>query len=83
MTIKENLELVFLHALPLDGSMWAGQMQLLPGSTYAPTLYPLGDSIEAWAGGPRSGLSGSNHSIGKWVSGARAVAVLARAGTVR
>jgi pimeloyl-ACP methyl ester carboxylesterase len=49
MTAKEKPELVFLHALPLDGSMWAGQMQLLPGSTYAPTLYALGDSIEAWA----------------------------------
>lgn len=45
----EKLKLLFLHALPLDGSMWAGQQQLLPGSTYAPTLYPLGDSIEAWA----------------------------------
>jgi pimeloyl-ACP methyl ester carboxylesterase len=41
--------LLFLHALPLDGAMWAGQMQLLPGSTHAPTLYPFGDSIEAWA----------------------------------
>jgi pimeloyl-ACP methyl ester carboxylesterase len=49
MTTKENLKLVFLHALPLDGSMWAGQRQLLPGSTYAPTLYPFGDSVEAWA----------------------------------
>jgi pimeloyl-ACP methyl ester carboxylesterase len=49
MTAKEKLELVLLHALPLDGSMWAGQQHLLPGSTYAPTLYPLGDSIEAWA----------------------------------
>jgi pimeloyl-ACP methyl ester carboxylesterase len=49
MTARQKLELLFLHALPLDGSMWAGQMQLLPGSTYAPTLYPLGDSIEAWA----------------------------------
>ena len=29
--------------------MWAGQKQLLPGSTYTPTLYPFGDSIEAWA----------------------------------
>jgi pimeloyl-ACP methyl ester carboxylesterase len=47
--LNHGLELVFLHALPLDGSMWAGQQQLLPGSTYAPTLYPLGDSIEAWA----------------------------------
>ncbi|MGZ6242430.1 MAG: alpha/beta fold hydrolase [Candidatus Binataceae bacterium] len=43
------MELLFLHALPLDGSMWAGQKQLLPGSTYAPTLYPFGDSIEEWA----------------------------------
>jgi pimeloyl-ACP methyl ester carboxylesterase len=49
MTAKQKLELVFLHALPLDGAMWAGQQQLLPGSTYAPTLYPLGGSIEAWA----------------------------------
>lgn len=49
MTTREKLELLFLHALPLDGSMWAGQKQLLPGSTYTPTLYPFGDSIEAWA----------------------------------
>jgi pimeloyl-ACP methyl ester carboxylesterase len=49
MTANGKLELVFLHGLPLDGSMWAGQMQLMPGSTYAPTLYPMGDSIEAWA----------------------------------
>jgi pimeloyl-ACP methyl ester carboxylesterase len=49
MAAGEKLELLFLHALPLDGSMWAGQRHLLPGSTYAPTLYPLGDSIEAWA----------------------------------
>ena len=45
----EQLELLFLHALPLDGSMWAGQRELLPGSTYAPTLYSLGDSVGAWA----------------------------------
>jgi len=49
MTTKEQLELLFLHALPLDGSMWAGQKQLMPGSTHTPTLYSLGDSIEAWA----------------------------------
>jgi pimeloyl-ACP methyl ester carboxylesterase len=29
--------------------MWAGQKELLPGSTYAPTLYALGDSVEEWA----------------------------------
>lgn len=49
MTTSEKLELLFLHALPLDGSMWAAQKQLLPGSTYTPTLYPFGDSIETWA----------------------------------
>ncbi|MHB8268424.1 hypothetical protein [Bradyrhizobium sp.] len=49
MTAKQKLELLFLHALRLDGSMRAGQQQLLPGLTHAPTLYPLGDSIEARA----------------------------------
>ena len=49
MTTRGKLELLFLHALPLDGSMWAAQKQLLPNSTYTPTLYPFGDSIQAWA----------------------------------
>jgi len=49
MATKQRFELLFLHALPLDGSMWAAQKQLLPGLTYTPTLYPFGDSIEAWA----------------------------------
>ena len=40
--------LLFLHALPLDGSMWAAQMNLLPGSSYAPTLYGFGDTVEEW-----------------------------------
>jgi pimeloyl-ACP methyl ester carboxylesterase len=44
-----KLKLLFLHALPLDGSMWASQMELLPGACVAPTLYDLGDGIEAWA----------------------------------
>jgi pimeloyl-[acyl-carrier protein] methyl ester esterase len=43
------MELLFLHALPFDGSMWSGQACLLPGATQAPTLYRLGDSVEAWA----------------------------------
>jgi pimeloyl-ACP methyl ester carboxylesterase len=49
MAAKAKLELLFLHALPLDGSMWNGQKELLAGATHAPTLYPLGDSVEAWA----------------------------------
>jgi pimeloyl-ACP methyl ester carboxylesterase len=49
MAERGKLELLLLHALPFDGSMWAGQMELLPGQTYAPTLYPFGDRIETWA----------------------------------
>ncbi|MGO7284620.1 alpha/beta fold hydrolase, partial [Rhizobium ruizarguesonis] len=44
-----KLGLLLLHALPLDGSMWDRQINLLPGSTYAPTLYSLGDGVEEWA----------------------------------
>lgn len=39
MRIEEKPELLPLNALPLDGAMWARQMQLLPGATYAPTIY--------------------------------------------
>lgn len=49
--VGEKPELLLLHALPLDGSMWADQMGLLPGATYAPTLYSLGEHIETWATG--------------------------------
>jgi pimeloyl-ACP methyl ester carboxylesterase len=49
MITEGKLELLFLHALPLDGTMWAGQQHVLPDSTCAPTLYRLGDSVEAWA----------------------------------
>jgi len=49
MSPCSNLGLLFLHALPLDGSMWAAYEDLLPGSSYAPTLYGLGDTVEGWA----------------------------------
>lgn len=44
-----GMELLLLHALPLDGTMWAKQMDLLPGATHAPTLYDFGDNIGSWA----------------------------------
>lgn len=47
--IVEIVQLVLLHALPLDGTMWANEMQLLPERTIAPTLYEFGESIEDWA----------------------------------
>jgi pimeloyl-ACP methyl ester carboxylesterase len=43
------MELVLLHALPLDGSMWAQQQKLMPGATHAPTLYALGETVSEWA----------------------------------
>jgi pimeloyl-ACP methyl ester carboxylesterase len=49
VAVRKKLELLFLHALPLDGSMWAARRQFTPGPRYTPTLYPFGDSIEAWA----------------------------------
>lgn len=49
MARPNHPELLFLHALPLDGSMWIGQMDLLPGHTHAPTLYGFGDTVEEWA----------------------------------
>lgn len=49
MRSRPKLGLLFLHALPLDGSMWTGQSNLPVQSTYRPTLYTLGESTQAWA----------------------------------
>lgn len=45
------MHLVLLHALPLSGAMWPSDMGLPVDSTISPTLYELGDSVEAWAEG--------------------------------
>ncbi|GAB5388597.1 MAG: alpha/beta hydrolase [Alphaproteobacteria bacterium] len=51
-TIKDQSEnrlgVLYLHALPLDETMWVEQMDLHP-NTYAPNLYALGSGIEEWA----------------------------------
>ena len=46
---QDPATVVLLHALPLDGSMWAAELRELALKVIAPTLYPLGESIEAWA----------------------------------
>jgi pimeloyl-ACP methyl ester carboxylesterase len=46
---QDELGVLFLHALPLDGTMWADFMDLIPGGCFAPALYEYGDSIENWA----------------------------------
>jgi pimeloyl-ACP methyl ester carboxylesterase len=48
---------LLLHALPLDGSMWAEQQGLMP-ATHAPTLYALGDTVSEWAAAVLSEVQG-------------------------
>ena len=50
MRSGQKLGVLFLHALPFDGSMWAAQSGLPAHSIYRPTLYDRGESTEAWAG---------------------------------
>ncbi|MGF6254377.1 alpha/beta fold hydrolase [Ensifer sp. LBL] len=57
---KSGPELLLLHALPLDGSMWAKQMHLLPDATYAPSLYCAGDTLHAWARAALEPVKGDN-----------------------
>ncbi len=46
-----GVKVVLLHALPLDGQVWGDVAGLLDEDVVAPTLYRLGDSLRAWAGG--------------------------------
>ncbi len=55
---EPELELVLLHALPFDGSMWTEQRDILPGRTHAPTLYGLGETLTDWASEVLGGLRG-------------------------
>jgi pimeloyl-ACP methyl ester carboxylesterase len=43
------LRLVLLHALPLDATMWRGEIDVDVESTVAPTLYGLGETLTEWA----------------------------------
>jgi pimeloyl-[acyl-carrier protein] methyl ester esterase len=80
MAPRDELELLLLHALPLDGAMWARQMELLPGATHAPTLYPLGDTIESWAAGSLELVQGDRLIVvGCSVGGSCALEVAAAA----
>src|ERR1700688_2044508 len=44
------VNLVRLHALPLDGTMWTTETYPEFDCVIAPTLYELGESLETWAG---------------------------------
>lgn len=44
-----DLNLVLLHPLPLDGSIWPAELWGLADAVRAPTLYGAGRSLSAWA----------------------------------
>jgi pimeloyl-ACP methyl ester carboxylesterase len=46
-----RLEVLFLHALPLNGAMWDVQRSAIPVPSHAPTLYGFGKTLEEWAQG--------------------------------
>jgi pimeloyl-ACP methyl ester carboxylesterase len=43
------MNVVLLHAFPLDERMWNGQREALAGYVHAPRLYRLGATVEDWA----------------------------------
>ncbi|MGB8861952.1 MAG: alpha/beta hydrolase [Ilumatobacteraceae bacterium] len=43
------MRLLFLHALPFGGEMWADEMAHFGNDALAPTLYDTGDSLTHWA----------------------------------
>ena len=46
-----GLEVLFLHALPLNGAMWDAQRSAIFAPSHAPTLYHFGRRLEEWAEG--------------------------------
>jgi pimeloyl-ACP methyl ester carboxylesterase len=60
--------------------MWAGQMALLPGATYVPTLYAFGDSVDEWAAAALKLVKGDRLIVvGGSVGGSGALEVAAAA----
>ncbi len=51
------MDLVLLHALPFDGSMWHAHLDILPEHTHAPSLYACGDNLTDWARKALEGVS--------------------------
>jgi len=81
MAGRAESEVLFLHALPLDGAMWDGQRSILPGAaTCAPTLYAFGDTVEEWAAEALKLVKGDRLIIvGCSVGGSCALELAARA----
>jgi 3-oxoadipate enol-lactonase len=70
------VNVVLLHALPLDSRMWEPQLEALAGHrVVAPELYPLGSSMEEWAQGVLEQVEGDFVVVGASMGGYCALAL--------
>jgi pimeloyl-ACP methyl ester carboxylesterase len=67
------VNVVFLHALPLDPRMWDAQRERFGGE--APALYPLGSSLEEWADAVLAQVDGQFVAVGASMGGYCACAI--------
>jgi pimeloyl-ACP methyl ester carboxylesterase len=70
------MRIALLHALPLDGRMWDGQLPALAGhEVHAPTLYGLGAGTDEWALGVLREVPGRLVAVGASMGGYTAGAI--------
>jgi 3-oxoadipate enol-lactonase len=70
------VNVVLLHAFPLDSRMWEPQQDALAGhDVYAPDLYDLGSSMDEWARAILGQVDGDFVVVGASMGGYAALAV--------
>ena len=68
------MRLAFLHAFPLDQTMWVEQLEIAPGRCDAPNLYAFGKSLDSWAAGVLNSVgTGPVIAIGASMGGSCAI----------
>jgi pimeloyl-ACP methyl ester carboxylesterase len=74
------MNVVLLHALPLDERMWEPQREVLAGhEVLAPRLYELGSSVDGWAEALLGRLDGRFVAVGASMGGYGALAMARQA----
>ena len=74
------MTVVLLHAFPLDERMWEPQLEALAGhGVFAPNLYRLGSSMEAWGEAVLASVDGPFVGAGASMGGYCALAIARRA----
>ena len=74
------MNIVLLHALPLDERMWEPQREALDGhDVVTPNLYALGSTIDEWADAVLARTEGAFVAVGASMGGYCALAIARRA----